>query len=149
MTFLLLNFQENPYVKLLSKEVLNWFEHSKLIAFFHKNPTDADEEFQVCNLYTQNNSPNHGFFMKLFQYLSFVELCICFSMQARILLKRSLQMKMKNHGKEIMTEALTGTKFEPVLTLYQASTVVAFGPDPDVRKLLRNLKKMPKHVLLG
>lgn len=58
-------------------------------------------------------------------------------------------MKYKIHGKEVMTAAVKGTKYEPILSLYQSHTSVAFGPDPNVQKLLKTTKKYPKVILLG
>jgi len=38
---------ENPYERILAREVLNWFNHSRFVAFFHSNPISADDRFKV------------------------------------------------------------------------------------------------------
>lgn len=40
-------FQLNPYEQLLAKDLYNMLAASKLIAFFHANPYDAQEKFKV------------------------------------------------------------------------------------------------------
>uniref|UniRef100_A0A1B6KHQ5 Large ribosomal subunit protein uL10m n=1 Tax=Graphocephala atropunctata TaxID=36148 RepID=A0A1B6KHQ5_9HEMI len=39
--------QDNPYERLLAKDLRNWFLKSKLIAFFHCNPIKYDDKFEV------------------------------------------------------------------------------------------------------
>jgi len=39
--------EENLYEKLLAKDLKNWFENSKLIAFFHANPIQFDDRFEA------------------------------------------------------------------------------------------------------
>lgn len=40
-------FQENPYERLLAKDLNKFFMESKLIAFFHANPIKFDDRFDV------------------------------------------------------------------------------------------------------
>lgn len=46
---------ENPYERILAKEVLNWFNHSRLVAFFHSNPISADDKFKVNIMLKKQN----------------------------------------------------------------------------------------------
>lgn len=46
---------ENPYERILAREVLNWFNHSRLVAFFHSNPISADDRFQVNIMLKKQN----------------------------------------------------------------------------------------------
>lgn len=48
---------ENPFQKLLAKDCLNWFNHSRLVALFHLNPMTADEQFNAyvsCKKYNMH-----------------------------------------------------------------------------------------------
>jgi large subunit ribosomal protein L10 len=38
---------ENPYEKIIAKEVQNWFKHSQMVAVFHINSIKAEEIFKV------------------------------------------------------------------------------------------------------
>lgn len=45
----------NPYEKIIAKEVANWFNSSKMVAIFHVNSISADDMFNVrVQLYKQN-----------------------------------------------------------------------------------------------
>lgn len=46
---------ENPYERILAREVLNWFNHSRLVAFFHSNPMSADDRFKVNIMLKKQN----------------------------------------------------------------------------------------------
>lgn len=47
--------QENPYNKIIAKEVLNWFNHSKMTAIFHMNSIHSDDIFSArVALHRQN-----------------------------------------------------------------------------------------------
>jgi large subunit ribosomal protein L10 len=39
--------QENPYEKIIAKEVQNWFKHSEMVAIFHVNSINAEDEFKA------------------------------------------------------------------------------------------------------
>ncbi|XP_046675355.1 39S ribosomal protein L10, mitochondrial-like [Homalodisca vitripennis] len=39
--------EDNPYERLLAKDLRNWFLNSKLIAFFHCNPIRFDDRFEA------------------------------------------------------------------------------------------------------
>jgi large subunit ribosomal protein L10 len=39
--------QENPYEKIIAKEVQNWFKHSQMVAVFHVNSINAEDEFKA------------------------------------------------------------------------------------------------------
>lgn len=46
---------ENPYNKIIAKEVFNWLENSKMVGIFHLNPISEDELFKVrVALHRQN-----------------------------------------------------------------------------------------------
>lgn len=46
---------ENPYEKIIAKDVLNWFNHSQLVAIFHLNSISAEDLFKVrVALHKQN-----------------------------------------------------------------------------------------------
>lgn len=47
--------QENPYNRIIAREVLNWFNQSKMVAFFHLNSINADDFFNArVALHKQN-----------------------------------------------------------------------------------------------
>lgn len=47
--------EANPYETIIAREVLNWFNSSKMIAFFHKNSMNADDDFDFrVNLKRKN-----------------------------------------------------------------------------------------------
>jgi len=46
---------ENPYERILAREVLNWFNHSRFVAFFHSNPISADDRFKVNIMLKKQN----------------------------------------------------------------------------------------------
>ncbi|XP_039501837.1 39S ribosomal protein L10, mitochondrial [Drosophila santomea] len=47
--------QENPYNEIIAREVRNWLDHSRLVAFFHLNSITADDIFRVrVQLHKQN-----------------------------------------------------------------------------------------------
>lgn len=46
---------ENPYEKIIAKEVSNWFSHSKMVAFFHVNSISAEEMFKARVAFHKQN----------------------------------------------------------------------------------------------
>ncbi|PNF29747.1 hypothetical protein B7P43_G11200 [Cryptotermes secundus] len=46
---------ENPYERILAREVLNWFNHSRLVAFFHSNPISAEDRFRTNIMLKKQN----------------------------------------------------------------------------------------------
>nr|CAD7198086.1 unnamed protein product [Timema douglasi] len=38
---------ENPFEKLLAREILKWFNRSQMVAFFHRNPWTAEDQFKA------------------------------------------------------------------------------------------------------
>lgn len=46
---------ENPYEKIIAKEVANWFAHSKMVAIFHVNSISADEMFKARVAFHKQN----------------------------------------------------------------------------------------------
>lgn len=47
--------QENPYNRIIAKEVLNWLNHSKMVAIFHLNSINSDDFFSArVALHKQN-----------------------------------------------------------------------------------------------
>ena len=47
--------KENPYQIILAREVRNWFNSSKMIAFFHKNSVTAEDDFDFKVNLKRNN----------------------------------------------------------------------------------------------
>lgn len=46
---------KNPYEQIIAKEVVNWFNNSKMVAIFHVNSISADDMFNVrVQLFKQN-----------------------------------------------------------------------------------------------
>lgn len=41
------NVVNNPLENILAKECLNWFNHSKMVVFFHKNTFNKEDEFEA------------------------------------------------------------------------------------------------------
>lgn len=39
--------KHNPYEEILAKECLNWFKHSRVVAFLHLNPIKSTQKFPV------------------------------------------------------------------------------------------------------
>nr|CAD7431488.1 unnamed protein product [Timema monikensis] len=38
---------ENPFERLLAREILKWFNRSQMVAFFHRNPWTAEDQFKA------------------------------------------------------------------------------------------------------
>jgi len=58
-------------------------------------------------------------------------------------------MRFVYANKNIIKMALAGTEFEPILRLHVGSTCYLCCKNFEVAKLLKLLKKMPTHILLG
>lgn len=58
-------------------------------------------------------------------------------------------MKLKAYNKNILQLALEGTKFEPILPLFQSSSSVVFSPEPKLPQILKISKKIPQMILLA
>lgn len=58
-------------------------------------------------------------------------------------------MRFVYANKNIIKMALAGTEFEPMLRLHVGSTCYLCCKNLEVTKLLKLLKKMPTHILLG
>ncbi|XP_071542229.1 large ribosomal subunit protein uL10m-like isoform X9 [Panulirus ornatus] len=67
---------------------------------------------------------------------------------ARVQLNKINLVYLK-HNNNIMKLALTGTKYEALLSLYQSDTVTFVGDQPSVAKLLKLEKRIPGLLLLG
>nr|CAD7568407.1 unnamed protein product [Timema californicum] len=39
--------KENPFERLLAREILKWFNRSQMVAFFHRNPWTAEDQFKA------------------------------------------------------------------------------------------------------
>lgn len=103
----------NPLEIIFAKECLNWFNHSKMIIFFHKNAFNKEETFEAT--------------VKL----------------------RKENMYLIEYGKKIVTKALQGSKYEPVLKIYNSHNLMIFSPDVNVSKMLKVMKKYPQLIMLG
>ncbi|XP_065093344.1 large ribosomal subunit protein uL10m [Ochlerotatus camptorhynchus] len=105
---------ENPYEKIIAREVRNWLDHSKMVAFIHLNSIKQEDFFKV-----------------------------------QVALHR-LQMNVKIYGKSIIQQAVDGTQYEPIQSLFDVKTAMIFCPDEaKIRQLLNVLKKAPQFVLLA
>jgi len=59
-------------------------------------------------------------------------------------------MTLRHHNDPTVAKmAVSGTKFEPVLRIFNEHTALGFCRDPDVPKLLAVSKKMPDFILMG
>lgn len=47
--------EENPFQKILAKECLNWFNHSRVIALFHLNPMCEEDRFSAYLAFKKQN----------------------------------------------------------------------------------------------
>ncbi|XP_037957608.1 39S ribosomal protein L10, mitochondrial [Teleopsis dalmanni] len=104
---------ENPYLKIIAREVRNWFEQSRMVGIFHMNSMTEDDMFDVrVNLHKQN-------------------------------------MVVKMYGRQIMAEALTDTKYESLLPLFNVSYRLVFSPEDRAKQLIRTVRKVPQMMLLG
>lgn len=71
-----------------------------------------------------------------------------YNLRAYIMFKKQ-NMLMKNYGKKTVAMALEGTRFEPVSEFYLSRNMLIFSPEPEIKKMLKVLKKYPQLVLLG
>ncbi|XP_058819859.1 large ribosomal subunit protein uL10m [Topomyia yanbarensis] len=105
---------ENPYEKIIARDVRNWLDHSRMVAFVHINSIKEEEVFKF-----------------------------------QVALHR-FQMSYKIYGKSIIQKAVNGTKYETILSLFEARTAFIFCPDETkARQLLSVLKKTPQLILLA
>ncbi|XP_062551089.1 large ribosomal subunit protein uL10m [Armigeres subalbatus] len=104
----------NPYEKIIAREVRNWLDHSKMVAFIHSNSIRQEDFFK-----------------------------------AQVALHRH-QISVKSYGKSIIQQAVEGTKYEAIQSLFNVKTVIIFCPDESkIRQLLAVLKKTPQFVLMA
>lgn len=86
----------NPYDAIIAKEVVNWLDHSKLVAIFHINSISSDDMFNVTVAFHKENMHLKAYGKKIMQkamigsrYESLLPLfsaknCIVFSEEAKI-----------------------------------------------------------------
>lgn len=67
----------------------------------------------------------------------------------QVLLKRQCGMKLFEYDNKIVRHAMEGTKYESALILFQSDTYFGFADQLKVKELVRNLKKLPKIILIG
>lgn len=105
---------ENPYERIIAREVYNWFDKSQFAAIFHVNSVSQEELFKVrVELHNKN-------------------------------------IALKSYGRNIMQLALTNTKYENALPLFETSFCILFAPDTkNVKDVLRLTKKVPQLILLA
>jgi hypothetical protein len=58
-------------------------------------------------------------------------------------------MHLKQYGRKVVTMALEGTKYEPVLTLFTSRNFIVFSAEPQVATLLKLNRRVPNIVLMG
>lgn len=58
-------------------------------------------------------------------------------------------LKMISGSKAIVSKALSGTQYEPVLQLHMGNTCYLCMEDLRIDKLLKFTRKMPTYLLLG
>ncbi|XP_067006781.2 large ribosomal subunit protein uL10m [Anabrus simplex] len=46
---------ENPFRTLLARDLLNWFNHSQMVLFYHENPIKSDDLFKARILFKRQN----------------------------------------------------------------------------------------------
>lgn len=88
--------QINPYEVIIAKEVINWLQHSKLVAIFHINSINSDDIFKVKVAFHKENMHLKSYGMTIMekamignQYEPLLPLfssknCIVFSEEAKI-----------------------------------------------------------------
>jgi len=59
------------------------------------------------------------------------------------------KMHFKKHGKKTLEMALKGTPYETVLDIYMSHTMTIFSPEPEIKKLVKILKRFPQLVLMA
>lgn len=59
------------------------------------------------------------------------------------------KMHFKQYGSQTLKLAIKGTPYERVLDFYISRNITIFSPDPEIKKLLKILRKFPQLVLLG
>lgn len=104
---------ENPYEKILAKDIRNRFEQSKMTIVFHVNSINADDWFKARVAFHKEN------------------------------------MQLKTYGKALANLALHGTRYKPLLPLFQAKYCVVFAPEQKVNEVLKISKKIPQLILLA
>lgn len=104
---------ENPYEKIIAKEVLNWFNHSKTITIFHINSITEEELFKIRVALHKHN------------------------------------IQLKQYGKSIMRQAVTDSKYEVILPLFNSKNCILFGPENCIQQILKITKKVPQLILLA
>ncbi|XP_066139261.1 large ribosomal subunit protein uL10m-like [Euwallacea fornicatus] len=59
------------------------------------------------------------------------------------------KMHFERYGKETVRLAVIGTPFETVIKLFMSQTTMIFSPEPQLKTLLRILRKFPELVLMA
>lgn len=59
------------------------------------------------------------------------------------------KMHFKQYGSKTLELAIKGTPYERVLDFYISRNMTIFSPEPEIKKLLKILRKFPQLVLLG
>ncbi|CAG9766065.1 unnamed protein product [Ceutorhynchus assimilis] len=62
---------------------------------------------------------------------------------------KNAKMHFKQYGKKTLELAVKGTPYETVLDFYISRNLTIFSPEPEIKKLLRVLKKFPQLVLMA
>uniref|UniRef100_A0A1B0CHK1 Large ribosomal subunit protein uL10m n=1 Tax=Lutzomyia longipalpis TaxID=7200 RepID=A0A1B0CHK1_LUTLO len=104
---------ENPYLQIIAREMLNWFNHSKCTAIYHMNSINAEDMFRAKVLFHKQN------------------------------------MHLKAYPKKALIMALSGTKYEEILPVFEARCAIVFSPDGNPSKLLKISKKVSQLIFIG
>ncbi|XP_030765433.1 39S ribosomal protein L10, mitochondrial [Sitophilus oryzae] len=59
------------------------------------------------------------------------------------------KMHFKKYGKETLEMAVKGTPYEAVLDFYVSHNITIFSPEPEIKKLLKILRRFPQLILLA
>ncbi|XP_050315170.1 39S ribosomal protein L10, mitochondrial-like [Anthonomus grandis grandis] len=58
-------------------------------------------------------------------------------------------MHFRQYGKKTLEMAIKGTKYETVLDFYVSRNMLIFSPEPEIKQMLKILKKFPAVVLMA
>lgn len=58
-------------------------------------------------------------------------------------------MKLKSYGRTIMSVALKGSIYKPIMPLFATKTSIVFSPEPKVAQVLKIVKKIPQLILMA
>ncbi|XP_060516752.1 large ribosomal subunit protein uL10m [Cylas formicarius] len=144
------HFEKAKYLALAKP----WFLSQK------KNKTSQELCGNVQKLAIKKDEPNpfqniiakelYGLFAesKLIAFCHYNPMTSNQKFKANIAFKKE-QMHAKQYGKKTLDLALSGTAYEKVLDFYVSHNMIILSPEPNIKKLLKILKKFPQLILLA